>query len=244
MAIKVSPEKLLEGGAHFGHQARRWNPKMEEYIYGVQEGVHVFDLFKTQKALEEALEFITKTIAEGRTILLLGTKKQIKDKITELGQKTKVPYVTERWLGGTLSNFEQIQKSVKKLAEIKEGFETGKFNKYTKKERLLLDREKERLERFFGGIADLNKVPDVLFVVDTHKEKSAIKEALGVNIKIIGIVDTNADPTLIDYPIPMNDDAVKGLTYVVDLIGEAIEAGMKKRSVVKKADSKKKEDQK
>jgi small subunit ribosomal protein S2 len=228
MAIKVSPEKLLEGGAHFGHQAKRWNPKMEEYIFGVQEGIHIFDLIKTQKAIEEALEFITKSVSEGKNILLLGSKKQVKDKIIEVAKETGLAYVSERWLGGTFSNFDQIKRSVKKLADIKDGFLTGKFNKYTKKERLLLDREKARLERYFGGIAGLDKMPEVLFVVDTHKEKSAIKEALGSKVTIIGVVDTNSDPTVIDYPIPMNDDAVKALDYVLDLIKEAVLAGKKK----------------
>jgi small subunit ribosomal protein S2 len=226
--IKVSLQQLLDSGAHFGHQAKRWNPKMAEYLYGVSEGVHVFDLVKTKAALEEALTFLSKSISDGKNVLLLGTKKQIKDKIIEIGKEAEVPYVSERWLGGTFSNFVMVKRSIKKLSDMKEGFATGEFNKYTKKEKLLMQRELDRLERFFGGIATLTKIPDVIFVVDTHKESSAIREAVKAKVTIVGIVDSNADPTDIDYPIPMNDDATKALEYVLGLIKEALLEGKKK----------------
>lgn len=226
--IKVSLQELLDSGAHFGHQAKRWNPKMAEYLYGVSEGVHVFDLVKTKAALEEALTFLSKSISDGKNVLLLGTKKQIKDKIIEIGKEAEVPYVSERWLGGTFSNFEMVKRSIKKLADMKAGFATGEYNKYTKKEKLLMQRELDRLERFFGGIATLTKIPDVIFVVDTHKESSAIREAVKAKVTIVGIVDSNADPTDIDYPIPMNDDATKALEYVLGLIREALLEGKKK----------------
>jgi len=230
MAIKISLEELLEAGAHYGHQAKRWNPKMSPYLYGVQEGVHVFDLVKTKEALEEALGVLKDTISEGKIVLLLGTKKQIKDKIIEIGQETGCPYVSERWLGGTLTNFDQMKRSLDKLADMKSKMAAGEYKKFTKKERLLIEREITRLERFFGGITTLEKTPDLIFIVDTHKEIAAVKEANRAKIKIVGVVDSNADPSLIDYPIPMNDDATKALEYVLNLIKEAILEGKKSKN--------------
>lgn len=223
----ISLKQLLDAGAHFGHQAKRWNPKVAPYLYGVEDGVHVFDLPKTKIALEEALAFLKTTVGEGKTIILLGTKKQAKEKIAEVGKETGVFYVSERWLGGTLSNFEQIKRSLKKLSDMKESKATGGFNKYTKKERLLLDREIDRLERFFGGLTGMEKLPDVLFVVDIHKENSAVKEARNCKVKVVGVVDSNSDPEDVDYPIPMNDDAQKAIEYVLDLVKEAILEGKK-----------------
>jgi small subunit ribosomal protein S2 len=226
--IEVSLKELLDSGAHFGHQARRWNPRMAEYLYGIEEGVHVFDLPQTKKCLEEALEYLEKATAEGKTILLLGTKKQIKDKLVEVGQATGCPYVAERWLGGILTNFDEIKKRIKKLADMKAKMAVGEYAEYTKKERLLIDREIARMERFLSGLANLEKLPEILFIVDTHKEVGAVKEALKAKIETVGIVDSNADPDLIDYPIPMNDDASKALEYVLELVGKAITAGKKK----------------
>lgn len=220
--IDVSLEGLLDAGAHFGHQTKRWNPKMEDYLYGSEGGVHIFDLVKTKESLDSALEFISNLIKEKKTILLLGTKKQIKDKVREIGIETDTPYVDERWLGGTISNFEQIKKSVKKMADLKEKMASGEFSKYTKKERLLIDREITRLERFFGGITNLQKVPDALFVIDTKREASAVREASRVGVTVIGIVDSNSDPEMVNYPIPMNDDAAKALNYVLDKVAETI----------------------
>jgi small subunit ribosomal protein S2 len=233
MIVKVSPEELLEAGAHYGHQSRRWNPKMAEYLYGIENGVHVFDLIKTQKALEEALGFLTDSIKEGKVVLLLGAKKQVREKITEIGKETGLPYISERWLGGTLTNFEQIKKSTRKLAEMKEKMATGAYAKYTKKERLLLEREIERLEKFFGGLSSLEKMPDVIFIVDTHRESAAVKEALKAGVTTVGIVDSNSDPTVIDYPIPMNDDASKALELVLNWVKEALLEGRGKKSVEK-----------
>ncbi|KKU04039.1 MAG: 30S ribosomal protein S2 [Candidatus Woesebacteria bacterium GW2011_GWC2_47_16] len=234
MAIKISLKQLLEAGAHFGHQARRWNPKMDPYLYGTEEGIHVFDLVKTKEALEEALSFLTEAAKEGKVILLLGSKKQAKEKIIEIGTETGVPYVSERWLGGTLTNFEMIKRSLTKLSEMKAKMAAGEYNKFTKKERLLLEREIARLERFFGGMISLEKTPDVIFIVDTHKEIGAVKEARKSKITVVGIVDSNADPTLIDYPIPMNDDAAKAVDYVLGLVKEAIVEGKKKIKKVEK----------
>jgi len=226
--INVSLDTLLETGAHFGHQTRRWNPKMEEYLYGQENGVHIFDLIKTKPLLEEALDFITKSVREGKTVLILGTKKQIKDKVAEVGEEVGVPYINERWLGGIISNFEQMRKSLKKMEEMKANMASGVYNKYTKKERLLIDREIARLERFFGGIKNLTAIPDVLFVIDTKREAGAVHEANAKKIPVIGIVDSNSDPDLIDYPIPMNDDASKALEYILSLVKEAILEGKKK----------------
>lgn len=226
--IKVSLEELVDSGAHFGHQTRRWNPKMGEYIYGQENGVHIFDLTKTKPLIEEALGFITRSVKEGKTVLILGTKKQIKDKVAEVAQKAGVPYVNERWLGGIISNFPQMQKSIKKMEEMKANMAAGLYNKFTKKERLLIDREITRLERFFGGIKTLTNVPDVLFVIDTKREAGAVHEANERKVTVVGVVDSNSDPDKVDYVIPMNDDASKALEYILDLVGEAIEAGRTK----------------
>lgn len=220
--VKISLEDLLNAGAHFGHQTKRWNPKMEEYLYGSENGVHVFDLVKTKTALEEALEFLVKAKKEGKSILILGTKKQIKDKVAEVATEIGLPYVNERWLGGTLSNFEMIKRSIKKLAEMQDNKLAGFYNKYTKKERLLIDREITRLERFFGGVKTLTKLPDILFVIDTKREASAIREASRSKVIIVGVVDSNSDPDDVDYVIPMNDDASKALEYVLELLKETL----------------------
>jgi small subunit ribosomal protein S2 len=227
MTAKVSLEDLLNSGAHFGHQTKRWNPKMGEYLYGSDNGVHIFDLTKTKPMLEEALEFVSKSVKEGKTILLLGTKKQIKEKVAAVGEELEIPYVNERWLGGTISNFSQMQKSLKKMEEMAANVTAGFYNKYTKKERLLIDREITRLERFFGGIKSLKGVPDVLFVIDTKREAGAVHEAKTKKVPVVGIVDSNSDPDFVDYPIPMNDDASKALEYILDLFKEAVKGAKK-----------------
>ena len=225
MAVKISLEDMLDAGAHFGHQVRRWNPKVKEFVYGEQDGVHIFDLVKTKEALETALLEVTQYAKTGKSILLLATKKQAKDKALEIGKETGISIVTERWLGGTITNFSQIKKSLDKLADIKEKLGNGYYAKYTKKERVLIEREKDRLERFFGGITNLKAIPDLLIVVDIRKEETAIKEAKRKGIKVIGIVDTNSDPNMVDFPIPMNDDATKALHLVLEYIKEAVLEG-------------------
>src|SRR3989344_2650087 len=220
--IKVSLEDLLEAGAHSGHQTKRWNPKMGEYLYGSDNGVHIFDLTKTKPLLEEALSFLTASAKEGKTILLLGTKKQIKDKIAKTAEEAGIPYVNERWLGGTISNFPQMKRSLTKMEEMKVKMLEGGYNKFTKKERLLIEREITRLERFFGGVKSLTNIPDVMVVIDTKREVGAIREATTRKVPIVGIVDSNSDPDSIDYPIPMNDDAAKAIDYVLGLIKDAI----------------------
>lgn len=225
MTVKISLEELLESGAHFGHQVRRWNPKIKEFVFGEQDGVHIFDLVKTKESLEEALKAITTASKEGKSILLLATKKQAKEKALEVFKETGISVVTERWLGGTITNFNQIKKSIDKLDDMKVKLSTGYYAKYTKKERLLIEREIARLERFFGGITTLKDRPDLLIVVDIRKEITAIKEANRKGITIVGIVDTNSDPNMVDYPIPMNDDATKALNLVLEYIKQAILEG-------------------
>lgn len=227
--VNISLEDLLESGAHYGHQVKRWNPKVKEFVYGEADGVHIFDLVKTKEAIEIALFEITKTVKSGGSVLLLATKKQAKDKALEILQETGISVVTERWLGGTITNFNQLKKSIDMLADMKVKLGTGFYAKYTKKERLLIEREKDRLERFFGGIANLKKTPDLLIVVDIKKEITAIKEANRKNVPIIGIVDTNSDPNLVNFPIPMNDDATKALHLVLEYIKQAILEGQGKK---------------
>lgn len=230
MAVEVSLKKLLETGAHFGHQSRRWNPKMEPYLYTVQDGVHVFDLVKTKKLLDEALEALKNAGSVGKAILIVGTKRQAKEKVAEVAKSTGIFSVTERWLGGTLTNFEQMKKSTRKLTEMKAKMEAGEYKSYTKKERLLIEREITRLERFFGGIAGMDEIPSMLIVVDIKREAGAVKEAAAMGAEVIAIVDSNSDPTLVDYLIPMNDDATRAIEYVLGLIQEAILEGKKKKS--------------
>jgi small subunit ribosomal protein S2 len=237
MAINVTLEELLEAGAHFGHQARRWNPKMAPYIYGVKEGVHVFDLVKTKEALDEALDVISKYSKDGKVILFVGTKKQIKDQVKALGEKSGQPYINERWLGGTLTNFNQVLASVRKLKDIQEGLTTGKYVNYTKKEKLLLEREVEKLMRNFGGLVNLSQKPDLIVIIDTHRETSAVKEAIKLNIPTVGITDSNADPSVITYPIPMNDDASKSLEFILNIFEKAL-LGTTKTSTPKVDDKK------
>lgn len=229
MSVKISLDTLLDAGAHFGHQARRWNPKMKPYLYGIQEGVHVFDLTKTKEELERALEFLAECQKEGKVVLFVGTKKQAREKTKEVAEALKQPYIIERWLGGVLTNFEAMKRSIDKLADMNGKMAAGEYaGKHTKKEILLLEREIARLERFFGGIKDLTKIPDVLFIVDTKKEWGAVKEAIQKHVAVVGIVDSNADPEVVDYPIPMNDDAAKAISYVLDLVKEAMSVKKKK----------------
>lgn len=223
--IDTTLEELLEAGCHFGHQVKRWNPQMAPYIYGEKEGVHIFDLAKTREALLEAYEAVKKTVSEGGIILLVGTKRQAKEIVEAAAKNVGMPYLTTRWLGGALTNFEQIKRSIKKLKDLKEGREAGKYDSYTKRERLLMDREIASLERVFGGIVDMGKLPDMIFLVSIHEEATAVREAVKMGIPVVGIVDTNADPRPIEYPIPANDDAVKSVSLVVDTIAKAVEDG-------------------
>jgi len=234
MATKTSLKDLLEAGAHFGHQAARWNPKMKPYLYTVRDGVHVFDLAKTKEGLDKACEYVRKLTAEGEKIVFVGTKRQAEAIVKEEAKKAGVPYVSERWLGGTITNWEQIKKSIEKLTEMIEKREKGEYKKYTKKEQLLLDREIARLEKFFGGLVSLKELPAAIFVVDTKKEVTAVKEAEQKGITVVAIVDSNSDPDLVDYVIPANDDAVGAVKLIVGAIAEAAKEGREKFEKKKK----------
>lgn len=227
MTVNISLEELLASSAHFGHQARRWNPKMSPYIYGQKEGVHIFDLVKTKECLLAACDYLEKASREGKTILLVGTKKQAKEKVIAVAQLAGIPYVSERWLGGTFTNFEQIKRSIEKLSDMQKKTQAGEYAKFTKFERLLIEREIQRLQRFLGGIKGLTKLPDVIIIIDVHKEIGCLKEARKMGIPIIGVVDSNSDPTDVLFPIPMNDDSETALSYVIEKIGEAVLSGKK-----------------
>jgi small subunit ribosomal protein S2 len=229
----VSLKTLIESGAHFGHQTKRWNPKMEEFLYGEKEGVHIFDLIKTKELLTEALDFLKTTAKEKKTILFVGTKKQVKEKIIEVARETESFYVNERWLGGILTNFSQIKITTSKLTEMRKGFESGEYKDRTKKERLLIDREIQKMEKFFGGLVGMTQIPDVLVIIDVKRESTAVKEAIAKGVETVAVVDSNSDPTNIDYPIPMNDDASRAVEYVMDLFKEAIDEGRGKKKTTK-----------
>jgi small subunit ribosomal protein S2 len=220
-------QDMIDAGVHFGHQAKRWHPKMEPYIYTVNKNVHIIDLEKTEEMLEKACNFLFEQASAGKVIVFVGTKKQSKEVIENEAKRSGALYVSERWVGGTITNFETIKKNIDKMLGYIKGREEGKFSMYTKKERLLIDREVEKLQATYGGIASLKKSPDVLFIIDPKREKTAIREAKRADVPVISVVDTNADPTKIDYPIPGNDDAVKSVALIVRAISDAVEEGYK-----------------
>jgi len=230
----ISLKALLEAGCHFGHQTVRWNPKMRPYIFEAREGVHIFDLVKTKTGLEEAAAFVKTTASQSGKILLVGTKRQAREHIKKMAEETNMPYVCERWMGGSLTNFDQIQKSLNKLGDLKKGRADGTLaTKYTKKENVLIDREILRLEHFFGGLTGLTDLPQAVFIIDTKNEISSVREANRRAIKVVAIVDTNSDPDMIDYVIPANDDAVKSIEMITDYLTEAIKEGIKSIKKVK-----------
>lgn len=218
-------EELLEAGCHFGHQARRWNPKMAPYVYGVRDGVHIFDLEKTRAGLDKACKFVEELGKQGKTLLMVGTKRQAKTIVKEEAERAGAFFVSERWLGGILTNWDEIKKRIDRLIQMKDKKDRGEYAKYTKKENLLIDREIAALERFLGGLVGLKEMPGALFVVDTHKEIVTVREGVAKGVPIVGMVDTNADPALVDYVIPINDDAVRSVKLVVSKIGEAYAIG-------------------
>lgn len=222
---EISLKSLLEAGCHFGHQVRRWNPKMKPYLYEARQGIHIFDLVKTKEGLERAIEFIKKAAAEGKKIIFVGTKRQARAVIEEEAKKIGIPFVNERWIGGTITNWEQIKKNIDKLVKMREEKQKGEYKKYTKKEQILKDREIVRLERFYGGLVGLEDRPDIIFVVDVRKENVAVKEAKRRGVTIVALVDSDSDPEGIDYLIPGNDDAVGSVRFIVGKIAEAVGEG-------------------
>lgn len=225
MEHSVSIEQLLESGAHFGHLTRRWNPKMEKFIFGERNGIHIIDLRKTQILIDIAKDITSKIATQGKIVLFVGTKKLAQETIREQAKTSGMNHVTERWLGGMLTNFSTIRKSIKRLESIDKMEVDGTFEKITKKERLLLTRERDRLRRVFGGIEDMTRLPGALFIVDIKKEHLAVKEAKILGIPVIAMVDTNTDPDEIDYPIPANDDSVKAIELIAKVLGNAIKEG-------------------
>ena len=226
---KVDVKQLFEAGAHFGHKTSRWHPKMAQYIHSKRGGIHVIDLNKTAESLDVALEFISKKAADGKQILLVGTKRQAKDIIKNLAEETKMPYITERWLGGTLTNWTTIGGRVKHLKDLEARMASGELaNKYGKLEVQRFQEEIDQLNLIYGGVKELNGKPAVVFVVDTIHDNIAIKEANKLGIPVVAITDTNSDPTPIDYPIPANDDAIKTIQLIADYVKKAIETGKSK----------------
>ena len=224
-SIKIELKDLLDAGCHFGHQSQRWNPKMATFLYGVRDGVHIFDLAKTKENLEKAAEFVKNLVAQGGQIIFVGTKRQAKAIIKEEAQRVDMPFVAERWLGGLLTNFDNLKKSIDKLKDLKTKKDSGELKKYTKKENILIDREIARLERFFGGLVDLEGLPSALFVIDVKKEQAALREAVRKEIPVVAVVDSNGDPDLVDWLIPANDDAVGSVKLIVSVIAQAVLAG-------------------
>jgi len=216
-----SMRQLLEAGVHFGHQSHRWNPKMSEYIFGARNNIHILDLAQTVPLMHRALQAVSDTVAKGGRILFVGTKRQAQDAIADAAKRSAQYYVNSRWLGGTLTNWKTISGSIKRLRKIDEMLASNEAGRYTKKERLTLTREKDKLEKALGGIKDMGGVPDLLFIIDTNKEDIAIKEARRLNIPIAAIVDTNCDPDGITYVVPGNDDAGRAITLYCDLVAKA-----------------------
>ncbi len=224
MAV-VAMKQLLEAGVHFGHQTRRWDPKMAEYIFQARNGIHIIDLQKTSKKLDEAYAFLKEQAEEGKTVLFVGTKKQAQECVKEAAEKCGMYYVDQRWLGGMLTNFDTIRARVQRLKDLETMQEDGTFDVLPKKEVILLKKEMEKLERNLGGIKEMDKIPGVIFLVDPKKERIAVLEAKKLNIPVIGLVDTNCNPEEVDYAIPGNDDAIRAVKLIADVMANAVIEG-------------------
>lgn len=228
MAV-ISMRDLLENGVHFGHSKSRWNPKMAPFLYGVRNGIHIVDLNKTVVCLEQAYHFVADSVAQGAEVLFVGTKKQAKDVIREEAERAGVPYVNERWVGGLLTNFRTVRKSILKLHTLERMEAEGVFDVLPKKEVRVLRRKMERLKKLYGGIVNMERIPNILWVVDTVRENIAVQEAKKLGITVVAIADSNCDPDLIDYPIPGNDDAIKSIKLLTSKIADAILEGKQRR---------------
>jgi len=230
---EISIEEMAQAGLHFGHRTSRINPKMKPYLYGTRNNVNIIDLEKAAEKLKEALAFIQDIISEGKVLLLVGTKIQAKDLLKSVAEECGLPYVSERWLGGTFTNFETIKKRIEYFKDLESKRNSGELEKYTKKEKANFDREIKGLQARFGGIKSLTKVPEAIFVMDMKKDLLAVKEARAKGVKVIGIADTNVDPNLADYPIPANDDAITSIKYLLEKVKEAILKAKPKESAKK-----------
>jgi small subunit ribosomal protein S2 len=229
MAV-VTMRQLLDSGVHFGHQTRRWNPKMKRFILTERNGIYIIDLQQTLSYIDRAYEFVRETVAHGGSILFVGTKKQAQEAIASESQRVGMPYVNQRWLGGMLTNFSTVHKRLQRLKELESQEQTGGWAGLTKKEILILTREKDKLDKTLGGIRDMGKVPSAIWIVDTKKEHIAVGEARKLNIPIVAILDTNCDPDEVDFPIPGNDDAIRSAGLLTKVIAEAVAAGLIARS--------------
>ncbi len=228
MAIQTpSMQELLEAGVHFGHQVRRGHPRMKSYIYGVRDGVHILDLAKSEEMLKAATEAAYNLGKEGKVMLVVGTKKQARDIVEKSAREAGTYYLTSHWVGGLLTNFDEIKKNIKKLKDLKEEKEKGTLSRYTKKEQLLIARKLEKFETVFGGVADMDKIPDAIFLVDTVVESTAVKEAQRVEIILFGMADTNSNPDILDFPVASNDDGIKSIKLIVETVIGAYAQGKK-----------------
>ena len=239
---KIEYKDLLDAGVHFGHLTRKWDPKMAPYIFMEKNGIHIIDLNNTLASLDEASATLKNIVRSGRKVLFVATKKQAKEVVAEEAKRLKMPFATERWLGGMLTNFATVRKSLKKMTTIDKMMKDEAYLNMNKKERLMMSREREKLERVLGGIAELTRLPAALFIVDAKRETIAIKEAKKLNIPVFAMVDTNSDPTIVEHPIPANDDAFKSIAIITHAIGKAIEEGLMERKK-DKDDQKLKEDE-
>jgi len=235
----ISMKQLLEAGVHFGHQTRRWNPKMAEYIFTERNGIYIIDLQKTVKKIEDAYYFVREVAMNGDSVLFVGTKKQAQDSIKEEAERCNMYYVNARWLGGMLTNFKTIRKRIDRLAQLKQMEEDGTFDLLPKKEVIKLRSEREKLEKFLGGIKDMKELPGALFVVDPRKEKIAVSEARKLGIPVVAIVDTNCDPDEVDYVIPGNDDAIRAVKLITSKIADAVLEGRQGEQIVAESSSEK-----
>src|SRR6185503_5518648 len=236
---KTTYQDLLDAGVHFGHLTRKWDPKMSQYIFMERNGIHIIDLNKTLTKLEEASAAIKQIVKSGRKVLFVATKKQAKDIVAEYAKGVNMPFITERWLGGRLTNFATVRKSIKKMSNIDKLTKDGTYANLSKKERLMIQRERVKLETLLGGISDLNRLPAALFLIDVKKEHIAVSEALKLNIPTFAMVDTNSDPSNIDFPIPANDDATKSIALITGIIIKAIEEGLDERKREKEDEAEK-----
>ncbi|UEG53639.1 30S ribosomal protein S2 [Mucilaginibacter daejeonensis] len=236
---RTTYQDLLDAGVHFGHLTRKWDPKMAQYIFMERNGIHIIDLNKTLTKVEEAASAIKQIVKSGRKVLFVATKKQAKDIVAEQAKSVNMPFVTERWLGGMLTNFATVRKSIKKMSNIDKLTKDGTYSNLSKKERLMIQRERVKLESLLGGISDLNRLPAALFLIDVKKEHIAVSEALKLNIPTFAMVDTNSDPSNIDFPIPANDDATKSISLITGVIIQAIQEGLDERKREKEDEAEK-----
>lgn len=236
--VKIEIKELIESGVHFGHLTRKWNPNMSPYIYMERNGIHIINLYKTSSKIQEATKALNKIAQSGRKILFVATKKQAKDIVSEMAKKVKMPYITERWPGGMLTNFVTIRKAVKKMTSIDRMKKDGTFETLSKKEKLQVDRLREKLDKNLGSISEMTRLPGAVFIVDTKREHIAIKEAQKLKIPIFAMVDTNSDPRDVDFVIPANDDASKSIRKILSIVVESIKEGLSERQKLKEESAK------